>query len=57
VVVRDEIEDVLLEVRAGAAIACTLSWRIISASDMPSSAVDIAPASVTSIEPPILRTC
>ena len=32
-------------------IACTLSWRIISASDTPSSAVLIAPAKVTSITP------
>jgi hypothetical protein len=33
-------------------MAWTLSRRIISASEMPSSAVDIAPASVTSILPP-----
>ena len=36
-------------------IAWTLPRRIISASDMPSSAVLIAPASVTSILPPLVE--
>jgi hypothetical protein len=55
VVVGDEIEDVLLQVRPVQTMAWTLSCRIISASVMPSSAVDIAPASVTSILPPALQ--
>ncbi len=36
-------------------MACTLPWRIISASDRPSSAVLMAPASVTSIWPPLVE--
>ena len=36
-------------------IMCTLSCRIISASEMPNSAVLIAPASVTIILPPWSR--
>jgi hypothetical protein len=36
-------------------MASTFPCRIISASDSPSSAVDIAPAKVTSIFPPLAR--
>jgi hypothetical protein len=36
-------------------MACTLSCRIISASESPSSAVLIAPASVTIILPPLVE--
>ena len=50
--VRHQVEDVFLEVGAGAADRVHLAGRIISASDRPNSAVLIAPASVTNMRPP-----
>jgi hypothetical protein len=52
---RDEIENIFLQIRAVQVIAWTLSARIISASDTPSSAVLIAPARVIIILPPRSR--
>ena len=52
-IVRDEIENVFFEIRAGAGRCSALCrWRIISASERPSSAVLMAPASVIIILPP-----
>ena len=36
---------------------CTLSWRIISANEIPNSAVDIAPPKEINILPPSNKCC